>query len=180
MNKLLALLFLLASFTLEANSTLEVRGAAFIPTEQRFRDIYGTALPSIQVEGSFAVWRCFYLFANLDDVFGTGHVRDCGKTDINLLSFSLGPKVVYCLNTYLDIYFGIGPVVTWGYVKNFCNDIRSEYNVSGGGIAKVGVNIYVYQNFFLDVFADYQYQHAFRNNVFIGGLRTGLGLGYSF
>jgi outer membrane protein len=142
----------------DADIAVEFRTAAFFPCEDRFRDIYGDVNPSYQIEATYGLCNCWKLFANIDEFYQTGRVKYCCKSSLNILTTSFGPKYVYPLWSCVDIYGGVGLSLA----------------------LKSGINYYFYRNFFLDLFVDYNYQPAFDQCVDIGGVKTGLGIGYLF
>ena len=190
MNKitLRAIFFLLlmsSSFWLfaEYENTVELRSAAFIPTDNLFRDIYGNAGASYQLEASSAVYEGLDVWGNLDLFSKPGRSVGLGNsTEILIANTSVGIKVPFQFSEKISPYIGIGISLGRVWLKNnsFCGeDKASKFAV--GGVLKTGINYFFMENVFLDVFIDYLYQPVhFETDIDIGGLKTGIGLGIQF
>lgn len=187
MNKKLFFPFLiiiminLCPLFLEAKTTLELRVAAFIPTDQLFRKIYGDAGPSFQIELSSPLYWNTNGWVNFDYFTKSGHVHGCGKSSIHIYNFSLGPKQYFKLNNFTLVYIGIGLNIAGVSIhnKNCCGGHDSK--TSCGGILKTGINYYFYKDLFIDLFCDYLYQRIkFKRNANISGFKIGLGVGTAF
>lgn len=183
-------LFLLIPFSsyLQAdNETLvELRAAAFYHVDERFRRIYGRVSPNVQLEASTKTGYCIDLWFNMDYFSEFDKPRNhCGRTTIDLLTVSFGPKWVYPLDNCVDFYFGIGPSFAKAWLENrfSCRGVKEQYKKFGyGGVAKSGLYIYICPGIVMDIFADYFYQpfHFNGNLVKLGGFKTGVGLGKQF
>lgn len=174
-----------------AETTIELRSAAFFPMSHRFREIYGTVGVEYELEVSHTIpCSCWEIWTNLSWYPKHGHVgRSCGSShvDVTNLSFGLQKSCQICDCFYW--YAGIGPTFGWVFVENkrkCCSSgcSREDDNDSAiavGGIVKGGLKYYVACNLFFDLFVDYLYEPAFfHDTVDVGGFRTGLGLGFSF
>lgn len=196
MNKTLFLIFCICGFLqLESvekkllNKT-EVRGAAFMPASEQFRNLYGNVLPSLQIEQARGFKNVPYLevWGNFEWIFSNGEAsHSCGKSTIDIINISLGPKgigPVYRDRIYL--YAGVGPDLAITFIEdriNCCQDCADSRkythncNVGVGVIGKTGCQIFATPHFYFDLFADYLYlPMQFHNTKDIGGLKAGLGL----
>lgn len=181
------ILFFLGFFNSNAfsESSIEGRVAAFIPLDSDFTDIYGHVSPCYQIEISTDLCGSLGLWANVDYMYSKGHLSYCGSSTIDIANLSLGPKYRWCIGSCIQLYAGIGAVVSWTHLKNkscsdesgYCEKINKS-NI--GFIAKSGVVFDLSNCFFADIFCDYSYQPAFHYRVNIGGIRTGAGIGYKF
>lgn len=180
MKKILYITVLLLTCMTDAEATFsgELRGAATFPTNNKFRHIFGDVIPSYQIELGWTFWKTYGLFLNVDELYRKGSLDHCGKSSLNILTASFGPKYIYPLNTNTDLYTGIGVSVAWSQIDN--KKATKAYNTSVGFCLKNGAYYYFSEQFFLDLFVDYGYQPAFRNHINIGGFKTGVGVGYLY
>ncbi len=174
------LIFLLLCFTphlSEARLSIEVRSTAFFPLSSKFQRVYGDILPSTQLELNKTFFcKCCKIWFNVDEFYWSRQRKGCGRTDINILTFSIGPKYVHSFCDCFELYAGIGLGVACGRIHN--HHASKEYDTSAGLIVKLGVDYFLNESFFLDIFCDYNYQPSFRNHIDIGGFKTGIGIGY--
>lgn len=190
MNKIvLKLLFVLLCLNLypliadEFDTSLEFRSAAFFHSSKRFREIYGNVSGSYQLEASTKFNECFDTFVNFD--WFSKHGKSKGFNDptkVSIASISLGPKFLYPFKNCFTAYIGIGPSFAKIWLKNRPKHRHERTSkLSVGGLLKTGVYYFVNRQLFLDLFVDYLYQPVhFHTHVDIGGVKTGLGIGYKF
>jgi len=177
---LLSCLFLNVG-SLSAEITLEARCAAFFPAKHRFRDIYGKCHATFGAEASTTICNCFDVWAGFDQFNKKAHISGCGRSKIELSTFSAGLKKAYFLNSCFAGYLGVGFSVADVVVKNWMDQgsMRS-HKTSFGGVLKSGVYLFATERVFLDLFADYYYQPVhYRHTTNCGGFRLGVGLGVS-
>lgn len=168
-----------------ATANVKLRGGAFIPRSSLFRGIYGTALPTAELEFSKKKYEYFALFGNVNWSGQKGHsigLKD--PTTINIVTGSFGPKLIHCFSKYNLCYFAVGPTFSGVWLKNNIRFNQTTNKVSKtvfGAVFKVGLTHHITETFCIDFFADYYYQpNNFATKVDLGGLRTGAGLGYCF
>ena len=189
-TKLLKAFFALCVFMISsvtASSTVEIRGAAFVPVSSKFRDAYQDVGPNYQVEVASQIDCCWpvELWTNFD-WYSKTRKHECYKTRVQIPTVSSGLKYMFqtlCFCPDLKFYAGLGISFSRVYLKNesCCteNDKTSKFSV--GGVFKSGVYYEFCENFFLDVFADYFYQPVcFHKHVDVGGLKVGAGIGIRF
>jgi hypothetical protein len=187
MNKFLfkilltCLLYVLYPQVSQAETAVEFRTAAFIPTNKLFREIYGHVGASYQLEASTDMWGCLQGWVNLEFFPKTGHVKHCGKSKLDIYNFSFGPKYLLPLTQQTEAYAGFGLNMSTICIRNRgCDDHRTS-KFAFGGVLKSGIHIYLPNNMLLDLFCDYLYQRVhFQKNVNIGGFKTGVGIGVRF
>lgn len=148
------------------SASLQLRGAAFIPLKQQLRDIYGSGLPTIELEGSYSVLKnnsssCdqLLLWANVGWTFKTGSTIGHGYyTRLNLIPISLGVEYQFYLGKGFDFYLGLGPAYSFLRIKNddFVDKHYFKKNQFGFK-TKTGLRYTFFTNFFMDIFADYYY-----------------------
>lgn len=184
MNKcILKILFVCVLFisTLHANMALEFRTGAFLPSDHRFRDIYGDAKVCYEVEASTDLCGDIDMWTNFNFFTADGHVRNCGSSRIHIYSIAVGPKMDFCLTECVNLYAGIGLSVASTKIKNHSCNKESVTKASWGGVLKSGFNIALYECVFLDLFADYVYQPvSYHRRTNVGGFRLGAGIGAKF
>lgn len=148
------------------NWSLELRGAAFIPLKKQLRDIYGSGLPTIELEGAYSVLKDFWLscdqlllWGNVGWTFKTGETIGHGYyTRLNLIPISLGIEYQIYLGKGFDFYFGIGPTYSFLRIENYDFVDRHHIRKSQFGLTtKTGFRYTFFTNYFIDVFADYFY-----------------------
>lgn len=190
MRKLIAFLILISFGTLQANDwTVELRGGYFYPTSQLLRKIYhrGGAEGELELSRNFCP-HCYpnwQIWGNVNYFARKG--RSCGlhnKTRIHIVPISAGLKYVFIPHCRLRPYLGMGASYSFMHVRNKTNDVKRHSNKQGFGfVVKAGIYYDLPYNFIIDLFFDYYYQRVHfhssgtRN---LGGLRTGIGLGYQF
>ena len=162
---------------------IEFRTAAFFPSSHRFREIYGNAAASYQLETSTQFHPYLATWTNVDWVPKSG--RSIGLHDytrVNIVNLGLGLKVPYQVNDKSSVYFGLGPSLGGIWIRNHTHCIKKRASKAlFGGVAKAGIHYFFTESFFVDVFIDYLYEPVhFDTHMNIGGLKTGLGIGYSF
>lgn len=167
---------------------VKIRGYAFIPTGDRFKDIYGKVAGGIQVEvARNTAYECLQLWANIDGLLKHGHsIGLCNPTKVGMVTFSFGVKVPFqwgeCNRRIF--YLGLGPSIAGIFIRNksACCGCERATQGSGGVVVKSGIDFFVGECAFIDLFADYNYQPARFNccTTNVGGLRVGLGLGSTF
>lgn len=166
----------------------ELRAAAFFPMGKRFKEVYGTVGPSIQVEQSrgFSSVKHLELWGNAEWIFMNGGPGSlCGTSGVDLLNISMGVKGIG--NVYhnrLFLYAGIGPVLSVVWIENsyYCSDVQQvkehSTNVGVGGVVKTGCQIYLTPHFYIDLFTDYMYLPVhFSSFEDVGGFKVGGGFG---
>lgn len=163
--------------------SLELRSAAFFHSSNRFRSIYGNIGGSYQLEASARLCDRLYGWGNLD--WSPKHGKSDGFNDptrINIGNISVGIKFPYRFCEKFTAYIGVGPSLAKLWLKNksqFGHETVSKWAV--GGVLKSGVTYFINRRIFIDLFLDYLYQPVhFETHVDIGGIKTGLGLGYRF
>ena len=176
----------------EANlpASVEFRVGAFFPSSKEVRKIYGNTAANYQFEfnTSACCCNCFCIqgWTSIDWTTRRGSVRECGRTRLDLVNWSIGVKCVKTLCGCMNVYAGVGPAFGGVWVKNHnsCHHNRHHERTSKGTfgvIVKSGIQYYFCHNLFADLFVDYIYQPVhFHRHINVGGLRTGLGIGVSF
>jgi outer membrane protein W len=104
------------------------------------------------------------------------------KTRLQILPLSIGLNVHRCIAEKFTPYIGLG--ATYTMLKTFdqaSSLTKRHHRYRFGGVAKSGILYSVNQEFFFSAFADYYYTKVSNGhgNIDIGGLRTGLGLGFN-
>lgn len=144
--------------------SLQVRGAAFIPLQEQLRKIYGSALPTVELEGSYSLikWSdCnqLLLWGNVGWTFKTGESIGFGYySRLNLIPISVG--VEYQINFWrnFDFYVGLGPTYSFLRIENKDGFDTTHLRRSQFGFTtKTGFRYTFCTNFFFDIFGDYFY-----------------------
>jgi hypothetical protein len=196
MNKILTALCLLLSSSAYAASlnTLEGRAAAFLPTGDRFRDVYGNAGVSLQLESTRILkdHRHIGIWENFEWIFMNGKsLPSHSSSRIDILNLSAGLKYIrYFYYGDLLLNAGIGPDVGFVFLENKlrccmgCDKPRykeHKFKAAIGVIAKTSIQYFMTKHLYFDVFADYLYLpvHLGRNEN-CGGFKIGAAFGGEF
>jgi hypothetical protein len=143
---------------------LQARGAAYIPLQSQIRDIYGSALPTVELETSYQLcqWsNCnqLLLWLNGSWTFQTGKTIGFGfHTRLNMIPLSLG--IEYQVNLCRNVDFYIGAAPTYSFLLIHDKDgftSNHMYSSQFGAMTKTGFRFTFCTNFFFDVFGDFYY-----------------------
>lgn len=168
---------------LQGLGTFEIRGSAFFPAKEQFRKAYGDVNGTYGVEADIDLPCDNHLWLNFDQFSKHGNAHGSRHSQMCLSTFSIGLKRFASLNCWSSAYLGLGVSLSSVYFKHCFDDCRkTDRRGSIGVVAKSGVIVDLWCDFFLDVFADYYYQPvSYRHRTTnVGGLRTGAGIGYRF
>jgi len=174
---------------------LEFKGAYFLPTGSRFKDIYGGgALYGPELTVQLCEDKNWYLFTSIDYFSQDGHSLGlCDKTEVKMILLALGLKYFMPVcNDRIDVYLAAGfePVnVRTKNCSQFVLAERSEWSL--GGIAKFGAYYHLPHNFLIDLFVGYSGAHIGSNDckclpslqflkAQVSGAIFGAGLAYKF
>ena len=190
MKKIIALIGIVSSgaqlhsFYNSWQKSIELRGAAFIPTGDLFRDIYGSAAGNVQVElAARQNEGCWGAWMNGDFISKEGHSLGlCKSTTAKIFDFSLGVRRYWDIRCFTA---ALGFGANAGHIKlNNCTTCSPTCVSKWGGGFVIKSNLYydITDCWFLDLFADYTYQKiCFTNNeAHIGGVKLGAGVGVNF
>ena len=176
---------------------IQARGAAFIPLKKQLREIYGSGLPTLEVESSYslikALWqKCdqLLLWENIGWTSKSGRSLGFGYySKLNLLPIALGIEYQATMGANFDFYVGAGPTYSFLWVKNYDGFNTTYLNRNQFGFTtKTGFRYTFCTNYFFDVFGDY-YFTEFRNmdhdpilplNGHFSGFYVGGGFGGKF
>jgi hypothetical protein len=169
-------------------NTLKVRGGAFIPQSNRFRQIFGTAGGMGELEAAVGLTEYFAFWGNFNWFSKHGHTPGLfNPTRVRIANFSFGLQFPWQANDYTIVYTGLGPTIGKVWLKtDLLSTIPTTMKSSHtcfGAVVKTGIYWIIddEQDTFIDTFADYVYQPGgFCSGVNIGGLRVGLGIGVIF
>ena len=159
--------------------TLEIRTSAFIPTSQRFTDVYGDVGVTVGVEASAGFCECYSGWVDLDFFQKSKSHGECCKSRIDIYNSSLGVNYCMPLCSGVETYVGIGPSFSRVKIKNhFCCGKERLSKFAVGGTIKTGVCFNFCDPVYINVFVDYLYLPVhFHHTVDCGGIKAGIGLG---
>ncbi|MFC2164893.1 hypothetical protein ACFLT2_07855 [Acidobacteriota bacterium] len=150
----------------------------FMPSEQSFKDIYGSGLGyggelNFGLSESISVW----IIGNSYTSEGSLPVTE-EATTLSLVALGGGPKFRFS-QTRVSPYLGIGPVV---YFYKEENPIGMAEGTGIGLIGQIGCSFQVAGGLILDASLNYTYCQVQPQNVKanVGGLQLGLSIGYTF
>jgi hypothetical protein len=151
----------------ECNPTkwsFQARGAAYLPLQSEIRQIYGSALPTVELETSYQLSESsschqFLLFWNVGWTFQTGKTIGFGyHSRLNMIPLSLGLEYQVNICRNVDFYFGAAPTYSFLLVEDKDGFTTSNmYKSQFGATSKTGFRFTFATNFFFDVFGDFYY-----------------------
>lgn len=187
------LLLLMACYgsVLARDVLLEAKGAYYIATGDRFRDIYGTGGGRYGAELTVEFCRNIYGWVSAEGFTKHGcSIGGKNPTKLTLVPLGFGFKYFHEVDCG-DLYVGLGVLATQVTEKD-CSPfvIPRRCDWTAGGIVKAGWIVDLPRCFFIDFFVDYScinikfcrgpsitVQSCKAN---IGGVALGAGIGYRF
>jgi outer membrane protein W len=148
--------------------SFEIRGDAYISLKEQIRKIYGSGIPTMEIEAAYTFFHdkwstCdrFSLWANAGWSSKGGQTEGFGYyTKLNLVPISVGVEYQVQIVKDFDFYVGIGPSYSFLRIRN--NDGFQNTHLKRnqfGFRTKTGFRYTFYTNFFIDAFGDYSYTH---------------------
>jgi hypothetical protein len=144
--------------------SLQARGAAYFPLQSQIRDIYGSALPTVELETTYQLSErsdCnqLLLFWNVGWTFQTGKTIGFGfHTRLNMIPLSLGVEYQFNICRNFDFYIGAAPTYSFLLVEDKDGfTTNNMYSSQFGATTKTGFRFTLWTNFFFDVFGDFYY-----------------------
>jgi len=189
---LVALTIFISASLICRDVLLEFKGAAFLPTNDCVKDIYGDASALYGPEITFQLCseRNWYGFASADFLSKKGHsIGLCTPTEMKIVPLGFGLKyfVPFC---YGDFYVGLGfQPLHLKTINCVTTGTQTTSKWGFGGIAKIGAYFDVSCHFFIDLFVDYSFVSVGCNQCTAGtipvkvnmnGAVVGAGIGYRF
>jgi hypothetical protein len=170
---------------------IAARAGYLYPSSRLVREIFPKGWVEYQYEGSYYFSGPWSAWANVGYGYKKGHSLGLHeKTRLYLVPASIGAACSLPLTS--DIYFrlGLGGSYSWLNTRNNNSFVRKHLNKeSVGWVAKSNVHVYIWDNFFVDLFCDYNYSIfdfkgtdlcIERFDLDVSGLRAGLGFGMAF
>jgi len=164
----------------------------FWPQDKTFRDLYkGGFLPLLEFSYMFykgwGTWLEVGYFHRKRTITIVDGVRATAKIDQVPLSIGLNYTYVVC--SYFDLFFKIAP--NWVYTKtyvNVSNMKKTTIKNAFGGTFGLGGSFKFKDGWFVKIFLNYLYDKRKIHDqlsdntykVYLGGLQTGAGIGYTF
>lgn len=158
MKRFLLALILLSTQLTAIEVLTEAKVGYFLPTDSRFRSIYGKDGIVFGLESSFAIPHNFYPWLSVGLYDNSGHLKSLdSKSHIYFLPIGVGLKYIYPFK-YLSVYAGGGALPSYVHVRNYSPLAVGRQTKWGcGGTAKIGFIADRLWNFFIDLFAEYSY-----------------------
>ncbi len=164
------------------NWTFQARGAAFIPLKQNLRKMFGSGEPTMELEGSYAIYKdkwttcdqfLFWMNTGWTRVLD-GKTRGWGyPTKMNLVPFTAGFSYQWNIVRNVDFYLGIGASYSllWAKIKNPFQE-RHFRRGQFGFTTKTGFRFTFATNFFFDIFGDYYFTSFRKMNSSLGNIEN--------
>lgn len=182
MKKCLLAVFLsliFSSFAFPKKGRIEAYGAYFSPVfDQAFQEIYGGGLAfgldlNVNIRRNFGIWFGGRSFSQSGQLTFTKE-----DTQLSLVSFAIGTNWIF-VTPAINFYAALGARLLFYKESN----VLGEAKDTGIGVeAKAGMHKVFLAGFFVDFFVGCSYNKMqpadFKINV--GGIETGIGIGYEF
>lgn len=167
-----------------------IKGAYFWPESSVFRDIYGDGNFSPLFEVCYNIYKCLGTWMEAGYFYDSGHVQSVNiyaKTKVTQVPLSAGLSCTYSAASFLDLYVKVGP--NWMYTKTWTDIPNLKKTViknTFGGTFGVGGKFKFCKHGFVELFLNYLYD---KKNIKsadgnftrkLGGIQSGVGLGYAF
>jgi len=164
--------------TVVRKHSVKIGAIYFMPSEQSFKDIYGSGL-GYGGELNFGLWKSVSVW-----IIGNYYANDgslpvtAEDTTLSLVALGGGPKIRLSQGR-IGPYLGIGPVA---YFFKEENPIGIADGTGFGFIGQLGFSFQVVGGLILDASLNYTYCQVQPQNVKanVGGLQLGLSIGYTF
>ena len=174
----------------EVGLSFAIKGAYFWPQDSTYRDVYGDGGFSPLVEVCYKIYKGLGTWLECGFFYKSDHVTSVdlrAKTNIVQVPLSAGLSYTYPACSFLDIYAKIGP--NWMYTKTWVDIPGIQKTViknTFGGTFGVGGKFKLSKHWFAELFLNYLYdkkkiksaEETF--STYVGGIQTGVGIGYSF
>ena len=174
--------------------SLEAQYATVFPLDSKVGRIYGYALPSFTLQGSWN-YKCWSIWLDGSYTFANGEAIGCGsgrKTHLSFVPITLGVKYIYTVCQDTEVYFGLGACYSFLNTKDHSEYVHEKTSANNtGAIVKTGFVYHYCDGFFLEGFFNYMYQKfyfhkeetdpfVYRNDVDFSSLQLGVGIGWTF
>ena len=171
----LSIIFFAAVCMHAGSVTVEVKGSFFYPTEQAFKDIYGSGSIfggeiSLEILKNLDVWIGGDYFSQNGELTFTGE-------ESSLQIVPLGGGLKYWITTGVLSFYGGAGVNYFNYKEsNVIGDVKAG---AVGIVAKVGAYLEPVNQFVIDFFIEYSYCRMTPADftIDIGGIKAGIGIG---
>jgi len=175
---IIAVIFFFSGYASAVDFMIELRAQYFNPSEQIFRDIYGSGL-MYGGEASIEFWKNLQFWVGGNYYSGDGELTFT-KEETSLQIIPIGGGIRYRLPVGIfNFHVGIGI----NYFQYKESNILGEVNEGGiGYVGKIGVMIKVVKGLMIDLGVEYSYckMTPADSTINIGGIAPGIGLGYVF
>ncbi len=175
---------------------LEVKGGYFMFTNEKMRKVYGGGY-DLQLSGTAPIWNWVQLYVSAEYLQASGHSLGFNqRTSLWQLPINVGLRGSVKLSSQILYYATLGPRYFFLHAENHSHFVESTICHHGiGGFANTGFTFrpcnpnYSLGNVFIDIYAEYSYEHmhrnpskedVFGNSVQVGGFSFGGGVGYAF
>lgn len=175
---------------------LSVKPALFLPTSNSVKEIYGSSLSQITLEGNFKVHEDaakVYVWLDASYICADGHSTgyESNHTHVTLVPVTLGVKYDYPLNFRINVYLGAGPSYSFISFRDHSPYVQEKIAKSQlGAIIKSGLTYQLSSTIAFEGFVNYSYQPfdfakddisgEERQNVDFSSFQIGLGLNWKF
>jgi len=170
-----SIIFFAAVCMYAGSITIEVKGSYFFPSEQAFKDIYGSGL-RYGGEISLGIWKNLDVWIGGDYFSQNGELTYTGE-ESSLQIVPLGGGLKYRITTGVLSFYGGAGVNYFNYKEsNVIGDLKAG---AVGIVAKAGAYLEPVNQFVIDFFVEYSYCRMTPADftINIGGVKAGIGIG---
>lgn len=171
---------------------VEARAGAFFPRSHRVRSFYKNVWHTYQVEIAKQLACRVQGFVNIAWMDSHGHSK--GKchhdTHLWLVPVTLGGKYFFHCGSCYNLYVGAGLAITRLKIHDHYKYVKKHlHSTHAGAIIRTGAEIFLIDDFHIDLFADYLFQtfkfhrthtRKHHTHVNLSGFSVGGSLGFYF
>jgi len=175
---IIAISFLLSKIASAGDIIIKVKGSYFYPSDKAFEEIYGGGV-MYGGEADIGIWRNLELWVGAS-YYSKKSELTFTKEKTRLKIIPIGGGVKYRLSARsLNIYGGIGINYYQYEEKNPIGDVGwGELGI----VAKIGCAVKGSGGLMTDFYINYSYckMRPVSNDINVGGVEAGIGIGYRF
>lgn len=170
------------------------RVAYYHPESSRMRKVYANGFADYQLEIGKMIGCHWQVWTGVSGFSKEGHsTYSHNSTRLQLIPIYLGVKYFYNVSPCIDLYAGGAACYSMLRIKDHSHYVHEHTNKNAfGGLAQLGLNYYFTDCIFVNLFADYYFQHFHfkksdsysyyveRNSLNMSGYKLGGGIGFVF
>ncbi len=184
-------LFVLLLSSSFAFGLVEVKAGYFFFTDCEMRQVYDRGGIDVQLTGTYPIYNFLELYGSIEYLRKHGYsINAHEKTKLWAVPLNFGLRTFYPITDCFKGYITVGPRYIFVHVNNGSLYVPKTMQGNGcGGFLNGGLLYRFYNNFILDVFAEYSYKPlqfcssqkgTIGHRAQVGGVTIGGGIGTNF